>query len=69
MNLQGLMQDQPLLISSLITHAERYHGDVEIVSHLHGGQVRRSNWRQVGQRARRFAQALGGLGEIGRAHV
>ncbi|MEY2771033.1 MAG: hypothetical protein RIQ38_1452 [Pseudomonadota bacterium] len=62
MNLQGLMQDQPLLISSLITHAERYHGDVEIVSHLHGGQVRRSNWRQVGQRARRFAQALGGLG-------
>ena len=27
----GLMQDQPLLISSLIELAERHHGDGEIV--------------------------------------
>ena len=30
--LRGLMMDQPLLISSLIVHADRYHGDTEIVS-------------------------------------
>ena len=28
----GLMQSQPLLISSLIEFAERHHGDAEIVS-------------------------------------
>ena len=30
--LRGLMMDQPLLISSLIDHAARYHADTEIVS-------------------------------------
>ena len=30
--LQGLMMDMPLLISSLIAHADRHHGDTEIVS-------------------------------------
>ena len=29
----GLMQDQPLLISSLITFVERHHGDGEVVCH------------------------------------
>ena len=28
----GLMQNQPLLISSLIEHAERHHGDGVVVS-------------------------------------
>ena len=27
----GLMQNQPLLISNLLTFAERHHGDGEIV--------------------------------------
>ena len=30
--LRGLMMDQPLLISSLLDHAARYHADTEIVS-------------------------------------
>jgi len=28
----GLMMDQPLLISDLIRHADRHHGDTEIVT-------------------------------------
>ena len=35
--LRGLIQDVPLLISSLITHASRHHGDTEIVSRRAGG--------------------------------
>ncbi len=34
----GLMQDQPLLISSLIEYAERHHGDAEIVSRAGRGR-------------------------------
>jgi len=30
--MQGLMMDVPLMISSLIRHADRYHGDTQIVS-------------------------------------
>jgi fatty-acyl-CoA synthase len=60
----GLMQPQPLLISGLIEHAAAHHGDVEVVSTLHGGELRRSNWRTVHQRARRLASALQGLGVV-----
>ena len=38
----GLMQDQPLLISDLIRHAERHHGDVEIVSRRVEGDIHRT---------------------------
>ena len=35
----GLMQDQPLLISSLITFAERHHGDGDHPCHHDGRHV------------------------------
>src|SRR3954465_13957592 len=54
----GLMQNQPLLISSLITHAERHHGDGEIVSRRGEGDIHRYQWRDVGRRARQVANAL-----------
>ena len=54
----GLMQDQPLLISSLITFAERHHGDAEIVSRRVEGDVHRYTWRDVANRARQVAHAL-----------
>jgi acyl-CoA synthetase (AMP-forming)/AMP-acid ligase II len=62
MSLAGLMQRQSLLISDLLAHAATYHGDVEIVSHLHAGEVRRSNWRTVAHRAAQLAHALPTLG-------
>jgi fatty-acyl-CoA synthase len=43
----GLMQSQPLLISALIEHAERHHGDGEIVSRRVEGDIHRYQWRDV----------------------
>src|SRR3954447_7178143 len=54
----GLMQDQPLLISSLIEFAERHHGDAEIVSRRVEGDIHRSTWRQIAARSRQVANAL-----------
>ncbi len=67
--LQGLMMDMPLLISSLIAHADRHHGDTEIVSRtVEGpdkdgrGAIHRSTYRAAHQRARQLAKALTALG-------
>jgi len=67
--LRGLIQDVPLLISSLITHASRHHGDTEIVSRtIEGpaadgsGGIHRYTYRDAHQRARQLAQALARLG-------
>ncbi len=58
----GLMQDVPLLVSMLIRHADRHHGDVEIVSRRVEGDLHRTTWREVHTRARRLANALDALG-------
>ncbi len=67
--LQGLMMDMPLLISSLIAHADRHHGDTEIVSRtVEGpdkdgrGAIHRSTYSAAHQRARQLAKALRALG-------
>lgn len=57
----GLMQSQPLLISSLIDFAERHHGDGEIVSRRVEGDIHRYTWRDVSRRARQVANALDGM--------
>ncbi len=62
MSMQGLMQPGQLLISGLIKHAATHHGDVEVVSQLHGGEQRRSNWRTIERRARQLASAMGQAG-------
>jgi len=58
----GLMQDRPLLISSLIDHAAANHGGTEIVSVDPSGAKRRSNWAELALRSRKLAAALGRLG-------
>ena len=57
----GLMQSQPLLISGLIDHAERHHGDAEIVSRRVEGDIHRSTWAGVARRSRQVAHALDGM--------
>jgi acyl-CoA synthetase (AMP-forming)/AMP-acid ligase II len=64
--LHGLMMDVPLLISSLIEHADRHHGDAEIVSRRVEGDVHRCNYRQLHRRARQMANALAAL-EVGQS--
>jgi acyl-CoA synthetase (AMP-forming)/AMP-acid ligase II len=60
--MQGLMQDFPLLISTLIQHADRHHGAVEIVSRRVEGDLHRTTYRQLHTRARQLANALDALG-------
>ncbi len=54
----GLMQDQGLLISSLIEFADRNHGDAPIVSRRVEGDIHRYTYRDAAGRARRVANAL-----------
>ena len=58
----GQMMQQPLLISSLIVHAERHHAEREIVSRRVEGDIHRTTYKQVAQRSRQVAKALGALG-------
>ena len=60
--LHGLMMDQPLLISSLISHAARFHADTEIVSRTVEGGIHRYGYADAEVRAKKLAQALGRLG-------
>ncbi len=57
----GLMQDRPLLISSLIEFAAQYHGEVEIVSRSVEGPIHRYNYGDANRRSKQLAQALGAL--------
>src|SRR4030095_6290458 len=60
--MNGLMMDRPLLISTLLTHAERHHAEQEIVSRRVEGDVHRTTYRELAQRARRLANALAARG-------
>ena len=56
--LLGAMQDWPLRIMRILDHAEREHGEREIVSARADGDTYRTNWRGIAGRARRLAKAL-----------
>src|SRR6187455_1355051 len=60
--MNGLMMQQPLLISSLLTHAERHHGEREVVSRRVEGDLHRTTYRELAQRSRRMANALAAQG-------
>jgi acyl-CoA synthetase (AMP-forming)/AMP-acid ligase II len=60
--MNGLMMHQPLLISSLLRHAERHHAQVEVVTALPGGETHREGFVELASRARRAAKALVALG-------
>ena len=60
--MHGLMQNHPLLISSMIDFAERHHGEGEIVSRRVEGDIHRSNYKTLAARSRQVAHALDGLG-------
>jgi fatty-acyl-CoA synthase len=58
----GLIMDQPLLISSLLTHAAKNHGDTEIVSRTVEGGIHRYTYADAAVRTKKLAQALQRLG-------
>src|ERR1043165_7491813 len=61
------MQDQPLLISNLISFAEKHHGDTEIVSRRVESDIHRYTWADCAARARQVANALDEEG-LGTSH-
>ena len=58
----GMMMNMPLLISSLLRHAARHHGDAEIVSRTVEGPIHRYTYLEAHARACRLANALARLG-------
>ncbi|RZI84508.1 MAG: fatty-acid--CoA ligase [Rubrivivax sp.] len=62
MSLMGQMMHMPLSISSLLMHAARHNGDVEIVSKRVEGDIHRTTWTDIELRSRKLAQALARLG-------
>ena len=60
--MNGQMMQLPLLISSLIVHAERHHPEQQVVSRRVEGDIHRTTYKAVAQRARQIAQALDALG-------
>jgi len=59
--MNGSMMQLPLLISSLLVHAERHHGEQEVVSRRVEGDIHRTTYRELAARSRRMANALAGL--------
>jgi 3-(methylthio)propionyl---CoA ligase len=55
---KGLMQNQPLLLSSLLLHADRFHGSTEIVSRTVEGPIHRYGYKDAARRTRKLADAL-----------
>ncbi len=60
--MHGLMQNHPLLISSLIEHAAVAHPHAEIVSRTPEGRIERHSYAEIARRARQLAGALSALG-------
>ncbi|TCM69070.1 methylmercaptopropionate CoA ligase [Acinetobacter calcoaceticus] len=58
----GNMMFQPLLISSLIEHAQSYHADTAIISKNTDGSMTQCNWGQIAQNSKRFANVLQSFG-------
>ena len=60
--LLGLMQDRPMLISTLIEHAAKCHPRVEIVSRTVEGPIHRCTYLDIHRRSKQVANALIRLG-------
>lgn len=56
--MKGLMQNQPLLLSSLLRHADRFHAATEIVSRTVEGPIHSYTYGDAAFRTRKLASAL-----------
>jgi acyl-CoA synthetase (AMP-forming)/AMP-acid ligase II len=62
--LMGQMMSKPLLISSIIEHADRHFGGNEIVSRRVEGDIHRYTYHDCHSRAKKLANALQQLGVV-----
>lgn len=58
----GQMMQKPMLISSIIEHADRYFGQSEIVSRRVEGDIHRYNYTECHRRSKKLANALSNFG-------
>ena len=60
--MNGQMMQQPLLISNLLVHAERHHGEQQVVSRRVEGDIHRYSYTDLARRSRQMANALAAHG-------
>jgi 3-(methylthio)propionyl---CoA ligase len=60
--MRGLMQDHPLLISSLLQHAEANHRQAGVITAVLGAPNIRHTWPEIAARSAKLANALKRLG-------
>ncbi len=60
--MHGQMMQHALLISNLLIHAERHHGEQEVVSRRVEGDIHRYRFKDLAARSRQMANALEKLG-------
>ena len=60
--MNGQMMHMPLLVSSLLVHAERHHPEQQIVSRRVEGDLHRYTFKDLAQRSRQLANALDAMG-------
>jgi fatty-acyl-CoA synthase len=58
----GLMQDWPLTVDKILTHAATWHAHREVVTRSVEGPIVRSTWGEIHQRAKRLSNALLDMG-------
>ena len=56
--LEGLQMDVPLMLTSLIEHAAKFHRDTAIVARNIEGDIHRYTYAQAGRRTKQLANAL-----------
>ena len=66
--MKGLMQDWPLLVSTILDHANEWHGEREVVTRTVEGPIHRCTYADLYRRSKRCANALARLG-VGRGDV
>ncbi|RZJ44839.1 MAG: long-chain fatty acid--CoA ligase, partial [Brevundimonas sp.] len=54
----GLMQDWPLTVDKIITHANNWHGHREVVTRSVEGPIVRATYAEIHSRARRVTSVL-----------
>jgi len=58
----GLMQDWPLTVDKILEHAAEWHPTREVVSRSVEGPIVRATYASIRERAKRFSNALKGMG-------
>lgn len=60
--IHGSMQDFPLTLDKFLTHAERWHGDAEVVTARDDGSTARVGYAALAARSRAISSLLSGFG-------